>query len=837
MDRIALLLLLCCAAIGQSIPPASRPILKEEKIQEWTFDQGIEGWTAGNNCVLSHGEGTLVIESQGEDPYLYGPPLEVQGPLSVEMSIRCEMGGGGAIYWITREDPQWSEQQCVRFPLSKEPSWQKASAILETDGLVTGIRLDPGNEAGKAAVDLLKVLRIHRHPLQIVEIEARDEKVICRVQNLGENDLSVQCGGQDRTVAAGETEAFETKTLKESPFEEVIVEVTSEGLPPLVRSISVFHPGVETEWRVLQGKEIALKVSSDGKGARIERKGQLVAVLCPLLQLQGRVPEGLRVQGEVDEIALRAQGIQSKLSLEGDSIRVKIECDQECEGPVVRVLGTLQGGLFSGLEYLGLMEASSSTLDIETEEHVRYAPDRHKVTQPLMALHTDEASAAMTWRDMSLQPIYASPNFLQGTKDHRMSLKGSKIDCTLRVVDPTPVEESISWFLGYQDLPSVPFPPRTKEAQWELCLDALEGPIRGEGGWGHCAEKRWARQPFADVASTIWRLTGEAPELDTLVPGGAHIRNDAIYFVTGRAEEWLKMRRDSVRGLLAQQKEDGSFRYQGEFLKGHFEDTASGYCAQRASSLLEFARYTGDKKALDGAVKALEYMKRFQVPRGAQTWELSLHTPDILASAYLVWAYTRGYELTGEEEYLNEARRWGLSGVPFVYLWEDQPIMLYSTIAVFGATHWRAPNWMGLPVQWCGGVYAYALGLLAPHDRTVDWGRLARGILISAEQQQYPDGELVGTLPDSFDIKTQQRRGPNINPCALASLRMLLDGELHSLAVAEKGLHRVVAPFPVRIEGEVAVIQGEEGCAYQVVVDGVKAVDVKSQGIDRLALW
>jgi hypothetical protein len=251
-------------------------------------------------------------------------------------------------------------------------------------------------------------------------------------------------------------------------------------------------------------------------------------------------------------------------------------------------------------------------------------------------------------------------------------------------------------------------------------------------------------------------------------------------------------------------------------------------------TLLDYAWLTGDAAALEAGTKTLDYMKRFQVPRGAQVWELSLHTPDILASAYLVWSYVRGYELTGKKEYLAEARRWALSGVPFVYLWDSKPIMRYATIPVYGATNWRAPNWMGLPVQWCGGVYAYALTLLAPHDKTLDWAQLARGILVSGEQQEAPDGRYVGCLPDSFDLAAQRRQGPFINPCGLMSLRLALDGGLDSLAVAVEGGHRILAPFPVKIEGGKAVVRARKGAAYQVLIDGKKIVDVKSEGVDSI---
>jgi hypothetical protein len=143
---------------------------------------------------------------------------------------------------------------------------------------------------------------------------------------------------------------------------------------------------------------------------------------------------------------------------------------------------------------------------------------------------------------------------------------------------------------------------------------------------------------------------------------------------------------------------------------------------------------------------------------------------------------------------------------------------------------------MGLPVQWCAGVYAYSLALLAPHEKTLDWAHLARGILISAEQQQYPAGRFVGCLPDSLHLPTQGRRPWNINPCALVSLRLILDGELDSLAVATDDKHRVVSPFPTELREGKAHIRAKKGLTYQILVDGERVMDIQSEGEDVVPL-
>ena len=162
--------------------------------------------------------------------------------------------------------------------------------------------------------------------------------------------------------------------------------------------------------------------------------------------------------------------------------------------------------------------------------------------------------------------------------------------------------------------------------------------------------------------------------------------------------------------------------------------------------------------------------------------------------------------------------------------------MPYATPPVFGATNWQAPRWIGLPVQWCGLAYAYGLTKLAPHDRTLDWRKVAEGILVSGEQQQYPDGEKAGCFPDFILLTTQKRAGPTINPSPIVILRAVLNGEAPGLSVAVAAGRRVVAPFPVTIGDGRARIRARAGVKYQVIVDGERIVDVASVGHDVIEL-
>ena len=45
------------------------------------------------------------IESRGNDPYLVSPPFKFEGPLAVNLRVRCATGGGGQFFWMTTTAP------------------------------------------------------------------------------------------------------------------------------------------------------------------------------------------------------------------------------------------------------------------------------------------------------------------------------------------------------------------------------------------------------------------------------------------------------------------------------------------------------------------------------------------------------------------------------------------------------------------------------------------------------------------------------------------------------------------------------------------------------------
>jgi hypothetical protein len=231
---------------------------------------------------------------------------------------------------------------------------------------------------------------------------------------------------------------------------------------------------------------------------------------------------------------------------------------------------------------------------------------------------------------------------------------------------------------------------------------------------------------------------------------------------------------------------------------------------------LESARFAGDGPLIDEAVTALRRLGSTYaggVPRGAQTWEVPLHTPDILASAHLVRAFTIGHELTGDPALLEQAVAWAWTGLPFLYLIDPvgTPDGPYGCVTVFGATGWKWPVWIGRPVQWCGLVYAHALYRLARHDPAGPWKRLADGITATGIRYSWPVAESEaaddarekqGLLPDGWEVLEAFRVDPPINPGTVqaCAVELFQAGPLYDCRVLPFGDSRVTVHAPGGIE-------------------------------------
>lgn len=149
--------------------------------------------------------------------------------------------------------------------------------------------------------------------------------------------------------------------------------------------------------------------------------------------------------------------------------------------------------------------------------------------------------------------------------------------------------------------------------------------------------------------------------------GVSHVRPPAAPLLFGDIEAFVQWRFDAAVDALGPFDVTGVKVYRpGEidYGKTHFANHANGYGAANLMSLLEGAALSADPELIEVALDLLDKQTSLYantVPRGAQTWEIPLHTPDILTSGRLVRAYVLGHIITGRQDYLEQARYWAWS--------------------------------------------------------------------------------------------------------------------------------------------------------------------------------
>ncbi len=391
----------------------------------------------------------------------------------------------------------------------------------------------------------------------------------------------------------------------------------------------------------------------------------------------------------------------------------------------------------------------------------------------------------------------------------------------------------------YFDLFGLPEPspqPRDWAAEQALSLKGYFEAVWSEDppGWAHCHNWKpglhvghavplllMEREAAPDVRAEIRRRVDLVLERVLAERGpqylwngvGCHIMNGELPFLEGFTAAALSNMAQSVKGL-PDAREDGLWRWRpqsAQYAKlGVAGDHTLSQAAQPLYMMLRAARLSGDRELLRAALEAMPQMLQHDVPRGAQTWECPLYQPDILAAAQAIRAYTEAYRMTGDAAHLAHARYWAWTGLPFLYLWdmEGYPTMRYNVIAVMGSTFFTH-SWIGLPVVWCGLVYAYALQDLAEFDDSFPWRTVAQGITNSAMHQQYTVGPSAGTYPDSWHMVENRPVPADINPENILVNELRLRGRspemrFHRLDTSE-------GPVVVNSAADISAVNGVPG--------------------------
>jgi len=733
----------------------------------------------------------MLLRSTGDDPYTTGPARDYPIGLPLRMTIRLfsQQSGTARVYYFTHGA---NEKQSVRADV-RGGAWTTVQLRLPPLGPKYRIRFNPPADTGDCIVQSISFAEAKtlaepawRAPEKEV---AGDPKL-----EIMSGQLRLSHGGRlsggfalaigNTRMAVGWTHGvigYEREgALRWLPLDRAKVEKQDDGL-----------------------SETTSLIDPDGANWHVERRYR------PATQ-----PEAIDVQ-------------------------TRITVDRDRKTVFVPMVGIFPGAgsfgsakkqaIFPGLEYLA-DEPSSSEADVVGPASHRRTPDSLKITFPLMAVVNDGRYVGLIWdKEPQFTALFDSPDRTFGSGGHVMGLLFPGSDGSNRVEGNLLPDEGewirkdqpivlyatliggtganitavVKQYVSLRGLPATPSVPDLRSFATAMAGGWLDSSIRVGSDYRHAFPGRFEPHPAADAAAdqdllalqvgdanlaarlrnsaqqAIARVNPDAYDFATV----SHVSYPSQSLVYGHVEQNIQQARAQAESLLSQLERDGGMTYHPpagglDLSKTNPTRQANGLTGAAVSRALQDAAFVGDAKLIERSIAALHLLDHYagDVPRGAQSWEVPLHTPDVLASAYLVRAYTLGYQLTGDPRLLEQAKYWAWTGVPFIYLTTPSELVgPYASIPVFGTTQWNAPVWMGLPVQWCALVYAEALYRLVPLDSAGPWRQLADGIVASGIQQSWPaalDSTRQGLLPDSFSPRSQARHDPAINPGTLMAPAM-----------------------------------------------------------------
>ncbi len=748
----------------------------------------------------------LVLTINGPDPWIISPPRDYppEQPLWLHLRLKSEQTGTAQVFYFPAGSHP-TEPNSVRFAV-RGGDWVEVKVRLPALGPRYRLRFDPPGTGGTCVLERLWFA----------------ERLLLAAPDWPHPTLP-EPGENAPALESGELKVVHTRTQ----WGGFIVEVAGERMAaghnaPLIGYLQQGTP----RWFPINGPDTTVTVQVAARTPLAD------ATLGGTLSARATLtdPDGGRWELEQVFTLNTAGSLRFEATARCDQDRAVLYLPLFTLLPGLGAYGTNKTqALLAGVEYLE-NEPSSSTADLNPPDSNRQVADTAKLTFPLMAVAARDRYVALAWNQPPGAPtcaVFDTPDRLLGSGAQVMGLLFPGSDGLnreessllpydaemLRANRPARVSglllggrgrsvvPAVRDYVRHFGLPPLPEIPGGVPAYLELAARGwLDSQIRDGDRYRHAAPgfpavpaadaalfMDWLADRVSDGALSGRLRAAAAGALRQVEPARynharvGHVRDPAPALAYGAVAANLERAEEHARGLLDRFEADGFIRYQPgggigglDYGRTHWAPDANGLTASVVAALLQEAAFTGRRDLIEAGLRHLRALLaryRDSVPRGAQTWEIPLHTPDILASAHLVQAAVLGYELSGDARLLEAAEDWAWTGVPFVYLNPptEQPIGLYATIPVLGATQWIAPNWIGLPVQWCGLVYADALLHLARHRTNGPWRQLAEGIVRSGIQQTYPadDARNVGLLPDSFNLKAQARNPANINPATL----------------------------------------------------------------------
>lgn len=860
-------------------------------------------WLPERGCRLVVRRDITEITAVGGEPVFFRRLEKTCGQVDVAFRFRTRVVSNAIVQWVTKTSPRRSDDKKIVIPLIADGQWHTYRLSIPVFGVLLGVSIRLSETSGVWEFGTGPLISVMEHPLFLARgqptpsvqgttaIDSDDERLArarITITNTGPTLVDFEPAGMKQRVSLlpSKSIALQLPTERIGSLRTAAITLKPNEFPAVTHAVFFYSESATTSWTSFPIGELAirredgpeeplftLEFADDGTVARLRRLGETVAVWGPLATTDHRVcvftlaPPERAADGTLT-LTMTSPHLAIDWRISGDEVQATLRALETASsappavvtGPRLRVLGRLQRGLLAGVEMLSEGDVSSSPLDIEPPKNRRRQPRPTWMTMPLAVLASDGAAISLRWDDLTLQPSFASPDYIEDVLAHAVSLTTDQwppppMTMVFRIQDPArasdPIAAAVAWCLAHRGLPKLSPFPRAWDEQRQLCLKGMErlaGP--DQLSWSYSTEASEPKLAYADFLSAYWRLSGAVPQVTAIEAGGGDISNESIYFVVGRAAEWKQLQQILVQHLVSEMKEDrsgngggigGMFLCRSRFPDVESASSAIGYDATQLMHLTTQVLTTSDEWLTMQVNQGLRSLVQTPIPRGGFYRDTTVHTPDLLSAATLCRLFTAAYQHSGRDEWRAAAVRFALLGLTFVYQRDDNVIPNYATVPMLGASGRSAPVWFGTARPQTGLVFADALLELGLYDTTFDWPQIAHAIVAFAEDVQFTEGPMIGCVPDYVVLETGRAATLAIHPADLALVRMRCEGIPTGISILVNRQRResLMAPFPIAWNARGAeAAQVPAGLKFQLLHQGRDVIEEigSGSGHDQITL-
>lgn len=140
-------------ATGQSSTKGNKPNAKPNV-------KPVAGWRAGGTCTLILNEQTLVVNSDGNDPYLsFSLPKSIaRKSLTLSFMMTSNSEGESRIYWQQQgSGPAFTKARSLPLSVQHDGRAHQYRVKIDTENTITGIRIDPSTASGRMQLTDIKI--------------------------------------------------------------------------------------------------------------------------------------------------------------------------------------------------------------------------------------------------------------------------------------------------------------------------------------------------------------------------------------------------------------------------------------------------------------------------------------------------------------------------------------------------------------------------------------------------------------------------------------------------------------------------------------------------------